>query len=113
MTRQDLHNKLNNIIPTYSVGFNVGSVESDCLILRKATGLPSVSSGAAGWDQWIIEAYSKRSPLQIDKMLQDVTEMLLNNTSAEIVTPGGTEYWDNRYNCFASSMQIKTPKALR
>lgn len=111
MIRESLHKKLNSIIPTYSVGFDVGTINQDCLILRKNIDLPAVSNSNAGWDNWTIEIYTKKSPLQIDKIINKILEEL-SNLNAELVYGGGAEYFDTRYQAFASSIQIRTPKVL-
>ena len=111
MIRSTLHEQLNKIIPTYSVGFDVSTIEKDCCILRKNIDLVAVSNSNAGWDSWTIEIYSKRSPLRVDELINTIIKVL-ENTSAELVYGGGAEYFDRRYQAFASSIQIRTPKTF-
>nr|DAL88795.1 MAG TPA: hypothetical protein [Caudoviricetes sp.] len=111
MIRESLHEKLNSIIPTYSVGFDVGTINQDCLILRKNIDLPAVSNSNAGWDNWTIEIYTKKSPLQIDRIINNIIEKL-SALNVELVYGGGAEYFDTRYQAFASSIQIRTPKTF-
>lgn len=112
MIRKTLHEQLNKIVPTYSVGFDVGTIENDCCILRRMIDLIAVSNSNAGWDNWIIEIYSKRSPLRVDEVRELIIEGLAN-TSAEVVYGGGAEYYDTKYKAFASSIQIRTPKTFK
>lgn len=111
MIRSTLHEQLNKIIPTYSVGFDVSTIETDCCILRKNIDLVAVSNSNAGWDNWTIEVYSKRSPLRVDELIQLIIKQL-ENTTAELVYGGGAEYFDRQYQAFSSSIQIRTPKTF-
>lgn len=111
MIRETLHAQLSTIVPTYSVGFDVSTIEHDCCILRKEIDLVAVSNSNAGWDNWTIEVYSKKSPLRVDQVINEIIKAL-ENTTAELVYGGGAEYFDRGYQAFASSIQIRTPKTF-
>ena len=111
MIRESIYNILEKIVPTYSVGFDVGTIQKDCCILRKNMDLLSVSNSNAGWDNWTIEVYSKISPLQVDKIMNQMLNEL-GKINAQVILGNTGEYYDKQFQAYTNIIQIRTPKTL-
>ncbi len=89
----------------------LGTIQKDCCILRKNIDLLSVSNSNAGWDSWTIEVYSKISPLQVDKIINQMLDEL-GKINAQVVLGNTGEYYDKSIQSYTNIIQIRTPKTL-
>lgn len=114
MTRLELMNILNQVIPTYSIGQLKGKLNKNCAILRRSAYLTSMSNSLAGWDNWYIDIYSPFGPGELDKISEQILTALqtkYNNIEIENKTSG--DYWDTYLQAYVSTMSVRCPNTTR
>lgn len=111
MNRQDIYNLIETIIPLYSVGQIKGPITKDCAILRRDMDLPSMGNAYGYWDQWTIDIYCVKGPLQVDKYV-DVISSTLRNNDFEVQNMLSGDYYDEVMKAFSTSITFRQPKSI-
>lgn len=111
MTREDIYNLIENIIPTFSVGQLTGTVIRDCAILRRSMDLPSIGNTLGFWNQWSIDIYTPQSPVQLDNIVVQLTQVLKDN-GFEVQRTLSGDYYDPLLKAFSTSLTFREPKTI-
>ena len=112
MNRVEIYNLIENIIPTHSVGQVTGPITKDCCILRRNMNTPSMSNSESYWDNWTIDIYSPKSPIQLDTYVQQLFEVLRAN-GCEVQNLIDGDYYDEVMKSFSTSLTFRIPKTYK
>ena len=110
MKREELYNLLNTILPTDSIVQIGGKINDNCVILSKSSDLPRMSNSYGGWDNWYIDIYSPKSPLELDKLTKIINDTFKNINGVEIDSHTTGESWDYKLHAFSTTMAIRCPR---
>ena len=106
--RTTIYNIVNTVCRVYAVQDKPARVTENCAVIVRKSANESFNNSLAGWDNWIIYLYSPHSPLQIDKLRNDVRRALFKN-DIEITHDMSDDIYDEYLKCYVCSITCRTP----
>lgn len=106
--RTTIYNIVKDICTVHLVQNRPARITENCAIIMRKSSNESFDNALAGWDNWVIYLYSPHSPLEIDKLRNDVRRALFLN-DIEITHDMGDDMYDVDLKCYVCSITCRTP----
>ena len=106
--RTEIYQAVQNVCKVYLVQNRPARIVENCAIIMRKSANESFSNSLGGWDNWVIYIYSPHSPLEIDKLRNNIRRELFQR-DIEITHDMSDDMYDQNLKCYVCSLTCRTP----